>query len=58
MADECVYNGKKYAHGATSCQDGHEFRCNNGAWEPLGTDCSEAGPPPATSDDTEAAQKK
>jgi hypothetical protein len=29
----CSYTSQTYSHGALSCQDRSEFRCNNGNWE-------------------------
>lgn len=51
MPGECIYKGVKYENGATVCQEGREFICKDGAWEAVGSECSEAGPPPAVAED-------
>ena len=38
-APACVYASQTYSHGALSCQDRTEFRCNNGAWTRTFTAC-------------------
>lgn len=35
----CVYAGQPYSHGALSCQDRTEFKCNNGSWTRTFTAC-------------------
>jgi hypothetical protein len=32
-APSCTYASQSYSHGALSCQDHAEFRCNGGNWE-------------------------
>lgn len=38
-APACVYASQTYSHGALSCQDRTEFKCNNGAWTRTFTAC-------------------
>lgn len=40
MAKNCAYNGREYSDGAVVCQNGAEYRCDEGRWEPLGSSCS------------------
>ena len=28
----CTYAGQPYSHGAVSCQDRNQYRCDNGVW--------------------------
>jgi len=35
----CIYASQAYSHGAMSCQQGREFRCNNGAWDRTEVSC-------------------
>jgi hypothetical protein len=39
MGKSCIYNGAEYSDGAVVCQNGSEYLCNDGSWEPLGTSC-------------------
>ena len=32
-APSCTFASRSYSHGAMACQEGREFRCNNGAWD-------------------------
>ena len=57
MAKDCVYQGIKFEDGSIACQEGHEFRCRDGQWEALGSNCSEAGPPPAVAKEQSADQE-
>jgi len=34
--DPCFYNGTMYSHGATACQSGREFKCDDGEWNRRG----------------------
>jgi hypothetical protein len=38
--DSCFYRGSMFSHGATACQSGSQFRCDDGEWEALRTPCS------------------
>ena len=38
-APSCTHASQVYSQGAMSCQEGREFRCNNGAWERTETRC-------------------
>jgi hypothetical protein len=40
----CVYGGQGYSDGATVCQGGTQFRCENNSWRNLGGVCG--APPP------------
>ncbi len=51
MGEDCVYKGTKFADGSIVCQEGREFRCDDGQLEPVESECSEAGPPPAISEE-------
>lgn len=33
VAPSCTFASRSYSHGAMSCQEGREFRCNNGTWD-------------------------
>jgi hypothetical protein len=35
----CTFASQSYSHGALSCQDRTEFKCNNGAWSRTFTAC-------------------
>jgi hypothetical protein len=35
----CVYASQGYSHGALSCQDKTEFKCENGVWRRTFTAC-------------------
>jgi len=35
----CTYASQSYSHGALSCQDRTEFKCNNGSWTRTFTAC-------------------
>lgn len=35
----CAYASQSYSHGALSCQDRTEFKCNNGSWTRTFTAC-------------------
>src|SRR5262245_23250751 len=37
--DNCTYKGTKYSQGASSCQTGQQFRCDDGEWKGLGVAC-------------------
>jgi hypothetical protein len=38
-APSCVYASQSYSHGALSCQDRTEFKCDNGNWRRTFTAC-------------------
>jgi len=38
-APNCVYASQAYSHGALSCQDRTEFKCDNGTWKRTFTAC-------------------
>lgn len=38
-APSCVYASQSYSHGALSCQDRTEFKCENGVWRRTFTAC-------------------
>lgn len=35
----CLYASQNYSHGALSCQDRTEFKCDNGIWRRTFTAC-------------------
>jgi hypothetical protein len=35
----CTYNGTSYSEGSVTCQNGWEYRCNNGGWSATGARC-------------------
>ena len=35
----CIYASQGYSHGALSCQDRTEFKCDNGIWRRTFTAC-------------------
>lgn len=38
-APGCTYASQAYSHGALSCQDRTEFKCDNGVWQRTYTAC-------------------
>jgi hypothetical protein len=38
-SNSCVYASQAYSHGALSCQDRTEFKCDNGMWRRTFTAC-------------------
>ena len=40
----CSYNWRAYSEGSTSCQSGQQFRCVNGSWQNVGTQCADDDP--------------
>jgi hypothetical protein len=38
----CYFEGKAFSEGALSCQNGREFKCRGGEWEPTGYECGAA----------------
>jgi hypothetical protein len=38
-AAACTYASQSYSHGAMSCQDRNQFRCDNGVWNRTATAC-------------------
>ena len=43
-AAPCAYRGQPFAEGDVSCQDGRQFRCAGGKWDPIGTECADTDP--------------
>jgi hypothetical protein len=41
--DGCRYSGIAYSHGATVCQAGTEYRCDDGEWQSLAAPCKSGG---------------
>jgi hypothetical protein len=39
LPSSCTYASQSYSHGALSCQDRTEFKCNNGSWTRTFTAC-------------------
>lgn len=37
----CTYGDATYSHGATACQSGTRYRCDEGQWKGWGTICTE-----------------
>jgi hypothetical protein len=35
----CTWESQAYSNGATTCQQGHQARCNSGVWERTGSRC-------------------
>jgi len=48
-ADHCFYKGSMYSDGATACQAGSQYRCDDGDWKSIGVACSNDSPRVATS---------
>lgn len=42
--DNCFYKGTMYSEGATSCQTGKTFKCDDGKWEDTDKTCQESQP--------------
>jgi hypothetical protein len=38
--DHCFYRGTMFSDGSAACQNGEQFRCNDGEWTVLGGTCS------------------
>jgi len=38
--DACRFEGTAYSHGATVCQSGTQFRCDDGDWKSLALACT------------------
>jgi hypothetical protein len=38
-APACTWASQSYSSGAISCQEGAQYRCNNGSWERTETRC-------------------
>ena len=38
-AAACTWASQSYSSGAVSCQEGAQYRCNNGSWERTETRC-------------------
>lgn len=44
--DGCRFDGTGYSHGATACQSGTQYRCDDGEWTSLAVACpAPAGQP-------------
>lgn len=41
--DGCSFGGTDYSHGATTCQTGTQYRCDDGEWRSLGVQCKPGG---------------
>lgn len=39
-AESCSYTGTQYSDGATVCQEGTQFRCDDGDWKSLAINCA------------------
>ena len=37
----CTWSGQATSNGGMSCQQGSQFRCNNGSWEQTALSCSQ-----------------
>lgn len=37
--DKCAYEGQSYSHGASICQAGTQYRCDDGEWQSQGMPC-------------------
>ena len=37
----CTWNGQPTSNGGMSCQQGSQFRCNNGNWQQTALSCSQ-----------------
>ena len=40
--DTCFYRGSMFSHGALSCQNETQFKCDDGEWEAMGVACRPA----------------
>lgn len=40
-ADDCSYRDQAFSEGASVCQAGTQFRCDDGEWKSLGLPCAE-----------------
>ena len=39
--DHCFYRGSMYSDGASSCQNGVQYRCDDGDWKDLDVGCTQ-----------------
>lgn len=39
--DACIYRGTTYSEGATSCQAGKKFECDDGKWKATDKSCQD-----------------
>jgi hypothetical protein len=39
MLQSCTYGSTSYSDGSLSCQDGYQYRCDDGAWDGRGRLC-------------------
>lgn len=44
--DKCSFGGTDYSHGATVCQSGTQYRCDDGEWQSLAVQCKPDNAPP------------
>jgi hypothetical protein len=45
--DHCFYKGTMFSDGAAACQQGTQYRCNDGDWKRLGVSCQDERPSPS-----------
>ena len=41
QGSQCMYANQFFPSGSISCQDGKQYRCAAGAWQPSGLDCAD-----------------
>jgi hypothetical protein len=41
QGSQCMYANQFFSSGSVSCQNGKQFRCRAGSWEPSGLDCAD-----------------
>lgn len=52
----CTYNGRSYAEGSLTCQNGREMKCRGGEWQETGYPCSTANPDSSLANSADEAQ--
>src|SRR5947207_15042528 len=45
--DACFFKGTMYSHGATACQTGKQYKCDDGEWKSRDTACQESPAQPS-----------
>ncbi len=41
QGNQCMYANQFFSPGSVSCQDGKQYRCAAGSWQPTGLECAD-----------------
>jgi hypothetical protein len=41
QGNQCMYANQFFSPGSVSCQNGKQYRCAGGSWQPAGLDCAD-----------------